>query len=1322
MKMDQIRINLLPAKRKKLPLKFAMVIGIFLGIVMSLSLASELSIGSKTASACHCGDGDVNVTGEECDGSAPKICTVGDYQGLSYCVSCLWTGCKTTEKCGDSIVNGTEQCDDGNADNFDACRINCTLPKCGDNIKDAGEECDDGNTNNLDACRNTCLLPKCGDGIKDAGEECDGTDGVSEGQTCSSTCTVTYKNECSTKGFDFLVAKWEWNSSQSQYVVEGSANDTYVSGDTSTANWSASSTIAGVISKEATNYYVHAGGTSGTVSKTGVNAISHLTLCGNNPECGNAIKETGEQCDDGNNTDGDGCSATCTVEPRCGDGITNGTEQCDDGNTNDSDACRNNCTAPKCGDSIIDAGEQCDDGNDNNLDDCRNTCVLPKCGDGIPNGTEQCDDGNSVDNDSCRNNCTSLKCGDGIKDAGEECDDGNDNNNDACRNSCVAPKCGDGTQDAGEECDDGNTNDDDSCSATCTSRIGSLEICKYNDINKNGIYDALSDLPLVWDFTIVNASTSATIATSTDATTGCLTITNLLFGDYQVAEAARASWVRSYPSDNPTTVAINSGNKNPKINFLNYEEEIPRLGSIKVCKMIDGDSLASTTDDRYKATSSAWTFNLVGAGGTTTLTTVVGDNCVTFSNLSAGTYHINETLPAGWQLVSPTDNNIDVILSSGENRELTFANAEIIEPKKGSLEIYKYYDINKNGIYDIATDTPLDWTFEVTGPIATTTVTTSTSTGYYQLTDLPLGTYQIVEETRTDWIKSAPTSGSTTVVLDDDNLNQQAIFLNYEAEGSITVCKMVDGDRLASTTEDRYSATSSVWTFNLISSIGTTTKATVIDNNCVTFTNLKAGSYQVNEVLPDGWQLIDPLDNSISVNLLAGENKSLTFANSIVVPAKGRIYGYKYNDANNNSVIDSGEQKMGDWTIQLARCPYTPLATSAIQFLTKGAWATSSDSILPGQCIISETTTTDSSGYYEFANLDAGDYAVGEVVVTDWVQTYPAGNTFYYFNLTAGTVRSEINFANYKPKITIDPYCGDGHLDAGEQCDDGNNRSGDGCSASCTTEGGGGGGGSVSYFNMYDTAVTEEDCNAVITWRTSNYATSRVYYDTEPHSTSTMPNKDYVFATLNDLSKVTGHNVTITGLKPNTTYYFRAYSEASSAQTSQEIKFKTGGQCGTTVKGEEGKPTLKIVKQINTAFANQNQKDIEYLITVTNEGNLTAYNVNLKDLLPKGLTYSDGTVNPRNWQLGDMKPGDSKAVTYKVDVDRYAEARIYTNVAEATADNADAVKTTADLEVRTVKVLAITGFSFAEFIIMFGALISLVGLSIFLRRKIVLEE
>lgn len=38
-------------------------------------------------------------------------------------------------------------------------------------------------------------------------------------------------------------------------------------------------------------------------------------------------------------------------------------------------------------------------------------------------------------------------------------------------------------------------------------------------------------------------------------------------------------------------------------------------------------------------------------------------------------------------------------------------------------------------------------------------------------------------------------------------------------------------------------------------------------------------------------------------------------------------------------------------------------------------------------------------------------------------------------------------------EIQLAPSCGDGHVDAGEQCDDGNTLGGDGCSATCQNEG-----------------------------------------------------------------------------------------------------------------------------------------------------------------------------------------------------------------------------------------------------------------------------
>ncbi len=182
--------------------------------------------------------------------------------------------------------------------------------------------------------------------------------------------------------------------------------------------------------------------------------------------CGDGIQDFGEECDDGNTTNGDGCQGNCQ-NPECGDGILDAGEECDDGNTTDGDGCQGNCQNPECGDGILDAGEECDDGNTTDGDGCQGNCQNPECGDGILDAGEECDDGNTTDGDGCQATCVLPVCGDGIVDPGEQCDDGNTTDGDGCQGDCQNPACGDGILDAGEECDDGNTTAGDGCDAAC---------------------------------------------------------------------------------------------------------------------------------------------------------------------------------------------------------------------------------------------------------------------------------------------------------------------------------------------------------------------------------------------------------------------------------------------------------------------------------------------------------------------------------------------------------------------------------------------------------------------------------------------------------------------------------------------------------------------------------------------------------------------------------------------------------------------------------------------------------------------------------------
>jgi cysteine-rich repeat protein len=126
--------------------------------------------------------------------------------------------------------------------------------------------------------------------------------------------------------------------------------------------------------------------------------------------CGDgAVNAPGETCDDGNQADGDGCSATCVIEVVCGDGAVQSGEQCDDGNVEDGDGCSSTCqTEVACGDGDVNqAEEECDDGNTASGDGCSSTCQLEvACGDGTVNHVdEQCDDGNIVNGDGCSSTC-----------------------------------------------------------------------------------------------------------------------------------------------------------------------------------------------------------------------------------------------------------------------------------------------------------------------------------------------------------------------------------------------------------------------------------------------------------------------------------------------------------------------------------------------------------------------------------------------------------------------------------------------------------------------------------------------------------------------------------------------------------------------------------------------------------------------------------------------------------------------------------------------------------------------------------------------------
>ncbi|HSA58273.1 MAG TPA: hypothetical protein VLJ37_01140 [bacterium] len=94
----------------------------------------------------------------------------------------------TDPACGNGVVESPEACDDGNADETDACLSTCAAASCGDGFVQAGvEDCDGG----VDCAADCTLIPAgTTGGTTTGGETTGGTSGGSGGGSDSGGCSL----------------------------------------------------------------------------------------------------------------------------------------------------------------------------------------------------------------------------------------------------------------------------------------------------------------------------------------------------------------------------------------------------------------------------------------------------------------------------------------------------------------------------------------------------------------------------------------------------------------------------------------------------------------------------------------------------------------------------------------------------------------------------------------------------------------------------------------------------------------------------------------------------------------------------------------------------------------------------------------------------------------------------------------------------------------------------------------------------------------------------------------------------------------------------
>ena len=200
----------------------------------------------------------------------------------------------TSATCGNSVIDGSEQCDDGNTFNGDGCNEICEteasglcpMPSCGNAVIEAGEACDDGNAVNNDGCTSVCVVESCGDWITQSSEQCD--DGnTASGDGCTASCMYEYCGDSTVQGTE---------TCDDGNVVNGDGCDSSCAIETTSScgNWICDSTE--------------------TIASCPSDCTSASSSSAPIEYCGDSIVQATETCDDGNVVNGDGCDSLCAIE------------------------------------------------------------------------------------------------------------------------------------------------------------------------------------------------------------------------------------------------------------------------------------------------------------------------------------------------------------------------------------------------------------------------------------------------------------------------------------------------------------------------------------------------------------------------------------------------------------------------------------------------------------------------------------------------------------------------------------------------------------------------------------------------------------------------------------------------------------------------------------------------------------------------------------------------------------------------------------------------------------------------------------------------
>ncbi len=511
----------------------------------------------------------------------------------------------------------------------------------------------------------------------------------------------------------------------------------------------------------------------------------------------------------------------------------------------------------------------------------------------------------------------------------------------------------------------------------------------YEDLDRNGIKSAgdngLPGWTVFLDLNKNNALDAGEPSRVTDAN-GDYSFAGIAAGSYRVAEQLKTGWTATSPTSNDVTVA---DTKKIRSDFFVFAG-----GDIKgtVWNDLNDNGSRDSTDPGL----TDWTVfldlnvNLVkDVGEPSTLT--AADGSYQFLDLKPGDYEVIEVLPTGWEPAKRNDSKQTAKVAALQVTTQDFGNRSFTN---GGIQGSVFNDLNADGIRNINPATGKfsepgleGWTVYVDLNLnnikdASDLSTLTDSDGEYSFLSLLAGDYEVIEVLPAGWDVSPTKDVKQTVAVTGGNVTVASDFANFTVlNGSISGKVWNDLNRngvrdfntLTGQFTDPPIAGWRVYIdLNRNRIVDAGEPAALTDSNGVySFLDLQVGEYEVQEVLPAGWEVAPTFNDSNPVIVFSGSNTTAPdFANfDASASAPGSVSGVVWNDLNSNGIHEAAEPGLIGWTVFLDQ--------NSDGLLTAGE----------------RQVITPADGSYTFAGVSAGTVSIGILAVAGWNATFPASNS-----------------------------------------------------------------------------------------------------------------------------------------------------------------------------------------------------------------------------------------------------------------------------------------------------------------------------------------